>query len=883
MQTRLLKRLSGVIAIAAFAFMLVACKGDAGQNGATGPAGPAGSDGSGGPTGPTGPTGPAGSTTIDVTQLTPDEWASLDPKGAVTSVTVSGRPVVNFYLTDSKGTGLKGFGNMTSKSSTATLNSYPNLAFALAKLIPEDLTTTSKAPSKWVSYIVTSVPTTTAAAAPTRPSTDNTGTLVDNGDGTYRYTFYRDITQMKAFLDAYTYTGLNLRADLGDTTYEPNLTHRMVVQFSGNARGTGSNTSNGVTVATAVPLKKPINLIYDFIPATGRAVTSADAQREVVAIQNCNECHGQLAFHGGGRVDTRYCVVCHNDQRKYGFKEAAVTATGYDPADVAAPAVGSGNPTLGQRKIGNAAIGDFPRMVHKIHQGMELTKTGYNYANVLFNDIGYSMLGGGQKMCSKCHDNAAQSANWNTKPSIIACGSCHDRVNFETGENHGVDVGGPKTDYTCAVCHEAADIKTYHMTENLTPHNPTVAAGLKNFTYEISSAVASPTNVVVKFRIKADGTAVTFVAPAASMANPLAGFTGGPSFLLAYAQPQDGVATPADYNNIGSGSSNFQPISVSIANLLDTTKTTSVGTLAGPDSSGYYTATIVGAAKIFPAGATLRSVSLQGYFTQISPAAARHTVSVVKAVTGDTVRRTVIDSAKCANCHEWFEGHGGNRVYQVQVCVTCHVPGLTTSGRGISDTELETYRAAGLFTAKDITNLAAWGITIPNPVPVGSNFALNFPQTTNNFKDMIHGIHAGKDRTSPIAIVRNRTPGAIAIINGGNIGFPGILNNCQSCHTYNGFSGTPANVLASRENADNGTATTVGAKASLATLNATDKMITPFTAACVTCHDSAPAQAHMTLNGGQIKVNRSALNSAGESCAVCHGAGAEFDPAKVHM
>ena len=42
-------------------------------------------------------------------------------------------------------------------------------------------------PSKWVSYIVTTVPT---AAAPTvvgltRPSTDNTGTLVDNKDGSY--------------------------------------------------------------------------------------------------------------------------------------------------------------------------------------------------------------------------------------------------------------------------------------------------------------------------------------------------------------------------------------------------------------------------------------------------------------------------------------------------------------------------------------------------------------------------------------------------------------------------------------------------------------------------------------------------------------------------
>jgi hypothetical protein len=59
-------------------------------------------------------------------------------------------------------------------------------------------------------------------------------------------------------------------------------------------------------------------------------------------------------------------------------------------------------------------------------------------------------------------------------------------------------------------------------------------------------------------------------------------------------------------------------------------------------------------------------------------------------------------------------------------------------------------------------------------------------------------------------------------------------------------------------------------------------MITPFTAACVTCHDSAPAKAHMTLNGGQIKVTRSSLNIAGESCAVCHGAGSDFDPVKIH-
>ena len=416
MQTRLLKRLSGVVAIAAFAFILIGCKGSVGQTGTNGTAGPTGPTGPGGPAGPPGPTG---SVAIDVTQLTPEAWAALDPKGAVTSVTVSGRPVVNFFLTDSKGNGLKGFGAMTSKSATASLTSYPNLAFALAKLIPEDLTTTSKAPSKWVSYMMTSTPTIASpTVVPGRPTSDNTGTLVDNGDGTYKYTFYRDITQTKAILDAATYTGLNLKADLGDTTYVPTLTHRLAIQFSGNARGTGSNTPDGVTIATAVPMKKPINLIYDFIPATGAPVTAADTQREVVAIQNCNECHERFTtFHGGARVEAKYCVVCHTNQRSYGRAEATTTPTGFDPVPFT-------------YKIDGLAVGDFPALVHKIHQGLELTKTGYNYANVKFNDIGYSMLGGGQKMCSKCHDNSAQSTSWNTKPSILACGSCHDQVDF---------------------------------------------------------------------------------------------------------------------------------------------------------------------------------------------------------------------------------------------------------------------------------------------------------------------------------------------------------------------------------------------------------------------------------------------------------------------
>ena len=44
----------------------------------------------------------------------------------------------------------------------------------------------------------------------------------------------------------------------------------------------------------------------------------------------------------------------------------------------------------------------------------------------------------------------------------------------------------------------------------------------------------------------------------------------------------------------------------------------------------------------------MRSVTLQGYWSQVAPAAARHTISVVKTVTGDTARRQVVDALRAA-------------------------------------------------------------------------------------------------------------------------------------------------------------------------------------------------------------------------------------------
>ena len=172
-------KLAVALSVAALA-LVTGCKGD------TGPAGPEG------PPGPPGPGGDAGGSGIAVqvpsnseapTDETNAAWAALQPQVTVQSVTISSPPRVTFKVTTASGSPIVGLGN-TSKSSTATVAGLTNLAFAIAKLVPLG----NGANSHWVSYIVTTVPTLTAdggttSPGPTRPSTDNTGTLTDNGDG----------------------------------------------------------------------------------------------------------------------------------------------------------------------------------------------------------------------------------------------------------------------------------------------------------------------------------------------------------------------------------------------------------------------------------------------------------------------------------------------------------------------------------------------------------------------------------------------------------------------------------------------------------------------------------------------------------------------------
>jgi len=854
--------------------------------------------------------------------LTADQWQALKPKVDPTSilVAINSPPVVTFKVTDDKGNPVVGLGGQY-KASTDLVPTNYNIAFTLAKLVPG----ANNEPGKWVSYLITKAGTVAApATVGTYPTSDSQGTLVDNGDGSYKYTFYRDVKLAKAFVDGLADDAAagKLKADLGDVSYDPTLTHRLGIIISGSQPGTGTNTPTKVQSVPPVPLLNTFNIGYDFVPAGG-AVT---ATRDIVVKDSCSSCHdGRAIGHISttsatngvppgafvGRNDPRLCVTCHTDQTKYGFTEVTKTATGY-----------SG--TYG-RVNGEAAF-TFPRMVHQFHMGSDLLKTGYNLnlhcndprepltynpakpvANsaACFNTVG---LPQSPTNCTTCHDGSATKSdgsvnlkktangdNWKNVPSIVACGSCHDGINFADGTGTTLagattgHVGGAKANNaTCVLCHDATTIPVYHRTTIASLNNPVLKAGVAKFEYKISSVTINASKqAVVKFQVLKDGTPVAFNAYAAG-AVPITGFTGGPGFMVAYATGQDGIAAPADWN------SGHDTLS-----LTDAWAGVNGNVLSAPDANNTYTVTIAASSTgrsashslTLPADAKMVTGLMAGAFTDAN-ANALPGVPAMVAATGNTpdgkanvARRVIFSEAKCNTCHDRLgtspNFHGGN--YSIAMCAACHTPNQGGS--------------------------TGWSAS---------------------FRVWVHGIHSASKRTVPFTWHAVSATDTYA-----GLGYPGVLKDCNQCH----LPGT-ADFSASQYTATDAAGMTIvdkmlNVQAATGVLNpasatnyvfpqlapvgsgnytyglmvdnvtsygtgnsidpATGLLVTqtnqsinlvtsPITAACSTCHDTAKAISHMTTTGyGSFYKARSAVVAAPkEQCLTCHGAGAILPIADVH-
>ncbi len=88
--------------------------------------------------------------------------------------------------------------------------------------------------------------------------------------------------------------------------------------------------------------------------------------------------------------------------------------------------------------------------------------------------------------CQKCHEStAAQKDNWLLNPSRRTCGSCHDMVNFATGEGH---VGLPQlSDNQCKNCHIPEGELDFDASIKGAHRDPTESSLIKGIVGEIVS------------------------------------------------------------------------------------------------------------------------------------------------------------------------------------------------------------------------------------------------------------------------------------------------------------------------------------------------------------------------------------------------------------
>ncbi|MHC4919406.1 MAG: OmcA/MtrC family decaheme c-type cytochrome [Planctomycetota bacterium] len=718
--------------------------------------------------------------------------AELDVVSEITGVTIASPPVVTFTLKTAGGSGIEGLVPLWEASSG---NRY--VRFTITKLVVGQ----NGDPDSWVAY--------TRDATSGDPDYDTGSSLVDNGGGSYTFTFNTDV------------------ANVAGVPYEPTLTHRVAGQI-------GSSSE---------PLE-PQNLWLDFVP-TGAAVTRT---RNIAVMATCNECHDDLVFHGR-RFEVEYCVQCHNP----------------DLAD------GEGN---------------FSFMIHRIHNAGKFF--------VLDNAISYEELTYPQDVnnCRKCHNGddtaTAQGNNWRVLPNMAACDGCHDIFNPNAANTH---TGGTQTsNQTCSLCHSSTNITEYHTTPNATLNNPELLSGQRKITYEMIDAVVDGSNnVIVQFKVLSDGTPLQVSNLPTDMKDGSGDAFRYAGLLLAWAETQDGITTPGDYNNLGGRAG--QPISLDLGDFSPIEPTTPVGALTYNATTGVNTATVNTAANRFPVGAKLRAVGLQGYFQQDldsdgSSDVSLHTPSMVVAVTGDTKRRTVVDNDNCSKCHEWFEGHGGNRTYNIAICTLCHVPNLSSTGRSVVDE-----------TLRDLDDDIQAAVTAGDlPATVVPSNPRTYPEDAQNLKDLVHGIHSSGFRTRSFQHVRG--PTRQGYYDWSHVTFPrgASTSKCTLCHEDDTYELPLASNLLSTTVRTTGQANGLDADLAAAEAafvgvpNVTDWVNSPTGSSCFYCHTSDSAWAHMSQNGALLShpdiqagrlTNRSAL-PAMESCATCHGPGKFADLEDVH-
>lgn len=373
---------------------------------------------------------------------------------------------------------------------------------------------------------------------------------------------------------------------------------------------TKTHTVTGQITRTVDEKQYYANPLFHFVPE-GSEVTDL---RKVTTTDACNKCHNGMGFHGGSRRDVGYCITCHSPQT-------------IDP------------------DTGNTV--DMTVMIHKIHRGVNLPSVqagedyiivGHNQSVHNYSDVAFPT---DNRNCTICHDGPDADV-YKTAPSRMACGSCHDDINFEAGVGHIAMAD----DKMCSVCH-AAEGNEFDISVAGAHTIPAQSQQLRGLNAEIVSvSSAEPgSQPVVRFRLtENDGTVVD---PATTR-----------TVAITYAAPN---VEYTDYvREDATNASEAQD---------DGTFTYTFNQALPADAQATYAFAIE----------ARRNVQLTSEITATE--AAQNPVEFVPvAVNEASERRQLVSIEKCEACHVQISFHGSLR-NNLDYCVTCHNPKETDIGR----------------------------------------------------------------------------------------------------------------------------------------------------------------------------------------------------------
>ncbi|HPP00316.1 MAG: OmcA/MtrC family decaheme c-type cytochrome [Candidatus Omnitrophica bacterium] len=362
------------------------------------------------------------------------------------------------------------------------------------------------------------------------------------------------------------------------------------------------------------------NPLYHFVPNGSDVV----ALRKVVTTEACNACHAGLALHGGGRREVGYCILCHSPQST-------------DP------------------DTGNTV--DMTVMIHKIHMGEDLpsVQAGKPYQIVgnrqSLHDYSKVVFPMDHRNCTSCHDGP-QGSVYKTAPSIRACGSCHDDVNFQTGEGHGPGNFPQQDDSMCTACHtaEGPEFGISVAGAHTVPAKSQKLRGLIAEILEVTDALPGQAPKVTFSLKQKDGSAVDPVELT--------------SFAITYAGPTK------EYTSY-----TREDASKTSSKVGEGTYTYTFTKALPVDAQGTYAFVIEGRRTVVledkPEGMQDITV-VEGLMNPVKYVAVTDTQPVP--------RRQVVSLEKCNACHDQLSLHGSQRNV-IDNCVTCHNPKVSDIGR----------------------------------------------------------------------------------------------------------------------------------------------------------------------------------------------------------